>query len=57
METKAFRNKKAKLDLLVAEYAKMDRKHIALLSSAVDEGSAVANVNFATLGPALRLKI
>jgi len=57
METDAIREKKARLDILRSQFNQMDVDHMALLSSAVDAGSAVANVNFATLEPSLRLKI
>jgi len=57
METDAIREKKARLDILGSQFNQMDEDHMALLSSAVEVGSAVANVNFATMEPSLRLKI
>jgi len=42
---------------LEAELQVMEKAHTALLNSAVSAGSAVANVNLATLDPAMRSKI
>lgn len=57
METDAIRSLKTKLDILSGEVDKLDAEHIALLSSAVEAGSAVANVNFATIDPSIRFRI
>ncbi len=56
-DTDAIREKKEKLNMLKAELKEMDKKHTALLNSAVSAGSAVAAVNLATLAPELRSKI
>mmetsp|Transcript_6672 Transcript_6672/g.18620 ORF Transcript_6672/g.18620 Transcript_6672/m.18620 type:complete len:747 (+) Transcript_6672:100-2340(+) len=57
VETDEIREKKAKLDELQKELRTMTKEHRALLNSAVDAGSAVANVNLASLDPVLRSKI
>lgn len=57
METDAIRDKKAALDALLILYDKLEAEHMALLSSAVDAGSAVAEVKLATVEPSLRSKI
>ncbi len=57
VETEAIREKKERVDVLKAELDVMEKKHTALLNSAVSAGSAVANVNFALLEPELRSKI
>jgi len=56
-ETPMIKGKKLRLDKLQEELEVIDAKHTALLNSAVIAGSAVANVNFATLQPELRAKI
>jgi len=56
-DTEEILEKKAKLDSLKAELKEMDQTHKVLLNSAVSAGSAVANVNLASLDPELRLKI
>ncbi len=53
-ETDAIREKKMKLEMLTEELHNMEKKHTALLNSAVTAGSAVANVNLALLEPELR---
>jgi len=57
METDAIRSLKAKLDTLSAELQGLDVEHTKLLSSAVEAGSAVASVNFATIDPSIRFMI
>ena len=56
-ETDAIREKKLKLDMLQNELNEMEKKHTALLNSAVTAGSAVANVNLALVKPELRSMI
>jgi len=56
-ETPMIKEKKLRLDKLQEELEVIDAEHTALLNSAVTAGSAVANVNFATLQPELRAKI
>ena len=57
VETDEIREKKTKLDELQKELRVMTKEHRALLNSAVDAGSAVANVNLASLDPVLRSEI
>ena len=57
VETDEIREKKTKLDELQKELRAMTKEHRALLNSAVDAGSAVANVNLASLDPVLRSQI
>jgi len=57
VETEEIREKKTKLDELQKELRAMTKEHRALLNSAVDAGSAVANVNLASLDPVLRSEI
>ena len=57
VETDEIREKKTKLDELQKELRAMTKEHRALLNSAVDAGSAVANVNLASLDPVLRSEI
>jgi len=57
VETEEIRAKKLKRDELQKELRAMTAEHRALLNSAVDAGSAVANVNLASLDPALRSEI
>jgi len=56
-ETAEISEKKAMLESLLAELKEMEKKHTALLNSAVSAGSAVANVNLARLDPQLRSHI
>eukprot|EP00979_Chaetoceros_neogracilis_P004969 scaffold846_cov205-Chaetoceros_neogracile.AAC.4 len=56
-DTPEIKEKKEKLEILEAELQVMEKSHTALLNSAVSAGSAVANVNLATLDPAMRSKI
>ncbi len=56
-ESEAILEKKMKLDTLINELKDMEKKHTALLNSAVTAGSAVANVNLALVEPALRSTI
>jgi hypothetical protein len=57
VETEEIKEKKAKLEELQIELKKMEKDHTALLNSAVSAGSAVANVNLASLDAKLRSKI
>jgi len=57
IETEAIKQMKAKLDSLTQQLKNMEKDHKALLISAVSEGSAVANINLATIDPSLRAKI
>lgn len=57
VETDAIRKEKALLDDLQEDLKKTQVENTALLNSAVAAGSAVANVNFASLEPSLRAKI
>jgi hypothetical protein len=57
VETKEIKEKKARLEILEDELKEMDKIHTALLNSAVSAGSAVANVNLASLDPKMRSKI
>ena len=57
IETDAIKYMKAELDSLTAELSTMEKDHKALLISAVSEGSAVANINLATIDPSLRAQI
>mmetsp|Transcript_21237 Transcript_21237/g.43613 ORF Transcript_21237/g.43613 Transcript_21237/m.43613 type:complete len:724 (+) Transcript_21237:279-2450(+) len=57
VETEAIREKRNRLDVLKAELNTMEIEHTKLLNSAISAGQAVANVNFATINPALRMKI
>mmetsp|Transcript_37462 Transcript_37462/g.89755 ORF Transcript_37462/g.89755 Transcript_37462/m.89755 type:complete len:669 (+) Transcript_37462:154-2160(+) len=56
-ETVAIREKKDQLDRLKKELNEMETEHTKLLNSALSAGQAVANVNFATIDPILRVKI
>lgn len=56
-DTDAIRRKKEEMDTLKSELHDMEKKHTALLNSAVSAGSAVANVNLALLDPELRMTI
>lgn len=56
-ETEEIRREKELLDRLESEYKAMDNEHLSLLNSAISAGQAVANINFATLDPALRRRI
>eukprot|EP00559_Dactyliosolen_fragilissimus_P005294 CAMPEP_0184862662 /NCGR_PEP_ID=MMETSP0580-20130426/7086_1 /TAXON_ID=1118495 /ORGANISM="Dactyliosolen fragilissimus" /LENGTH=771 /DNA_ID=CAMNT_0027360615 /DNA_START=23 /DNA_END=2338 /DNA_ORIENTATION=- len=57
VETDEIREKKEKLDKLKKDVKIIEGEHTALLNSAVAVGSAVANVNLATLNPELRNRI
>jgi len=57
VETEAIRQKKEYLDELRKELYAMEMEHTKLLTSAISAGQAVANVNFATINPTLRMKI
>lgn len=57
VETDAIREEKEKYDLIKEELRNMTVAHTKLLNSAVSAGSAVANINLATLQPELRAKI
>lgn len=57
IETDAIRELGDKRDSLKSELDEMEKKHTALLNSAVSAGSAVANVNLALLEPELRSTI
>lgn len=57
VDTPEIKEKKEKLEILEAELLEIEKKHTALLNSAVSAGSAVANVNLATLDPAMRSNI
>jgi len=56
-ETKEIQQAREKKVHLEAELAKLEVKHTALLNSAISAGQAVAQVNLASLEPALRNKI
>lgn len=56
-ETPVIKEKREELDILKNELAALERTHIDLLNSAISAGQAVANVNLATLEPALRNRI
>jgi hypothetical protein len=55
-ETPEIQREKEILDQLETEYKLLDKKHLALLNSAII-GKAVANINLATLAPELRREI
>ncbi|KAL7470933.1 hypothetical protein ACHAXS_011215 [Conticribra weissflogii] len=57
VETDAIREKRDRLNVLKSELNTMETEHTKLLNSAISAGQAVANVNFATINPALRMKI
>lgn len=57
VETEEIRKEKARLDGVQEDLKKTQLEHTALLNSAVAAGSAVANVNLASLEPSLRAKI
>ncbi|KAL7485052.1 hypothetical protein ACHAW6_010655 [Cyclotella cf. meneghiniana] len=57
VETEAIRQKKEYLDELNTALRIMEAEHTKLLNSAISAGQAVANVNFATINPTLRMKI
>jgi len=57
VETDAIREEKKKLDIVKNELDQIVSEHTKLLNSAVTAGSAVANVNLATLNPKLRAQI
>lgn len=57
IETAEIKEKKEKLEILETDLKEMEKQHTALLNSAVSAGSAVANVNLATLDPETRSKI
>lgn len=57
VETDAIRKERARLDDIQDDLKKTQMEHTALLNSAVAAGSAVANVNLASLEPSLRAKI
>ncbi|KAL3787356.1 hypothetical protein HJC23_004381 [Cyclotella cryptica] len=57
VETEAIRQKKEYLDQLTSALRIMEAEHTKLLNSAISAGQAVANVNFATINPTLRMKI
>jgi len=56
-ETPQIKEAREKLDDLTDELNEMESSHIALLSSAIKAGQAVANVNLASLEPAQRIEI
>jgi hypothetical protein len=56
-DTQQIKEARERLGMLSEELSQMERAHTALLSSAISAGQAVANVNLATLGPALRSNI
>lgn len=56
-ETPEIQEARAELNELTARLASMEKDHVALLSSAISAGQAVANVNLASLQPAQRMKI
>lgn len=56
-ETKEIQEKKKTLEILEKELKRMEKENTVLLNSAVSAGSAVANVNLASLNPELRSKI
>jgi hypothetical protein len=56
-DTQQIKEARERLGTLSEELSQMERAHTALLNSAIGAGQAVANVNLATLGPALRSNI
>jgi hypothetical protein len=56
-DTQQIKEARERLNTLSEELTRMEKSHTALLSSAISAGQAVANVNLATLGPALRSNI
>lgn len=56
-ETPEIIRARQRLEILTADLAKMEADYIALISSAIAPGQAVANVNLANLEPAQRSRI
>jgi hypothetical protein len=56
-DTQQIKEARERLNTLSEELTRMEKAHTALLSSAISAGQPVANVNLATLGPALRSNI
>lgn len=56
-ETEAIRMKRNQLEREKLELQRLEAENTRLLNSAISEGQAVAEVNFATIEPSLRLKI
>ena len=56
-DTQQIKEARERLNTLSEELTRMEKAHTALLSSAISAGQPVANVNLATLAPALRSNI
>jgi hypothetical protein len=56
-ETPEIQQARSELNELSARLASMEKEHVALLSSAISAGQAVANVNLASLQPSQRMQI
>jgi hypothetical protein len=56
-ETPEIQQARSDLNELSARLASMEKEHVALLSSAISAGQAVANVNLASLQPSQRMQI
>mmetsp|Transcript_28809 Transcript_28809/g.49021 ORF Transcript_28809/g.49021 Transcript_28809/m.49021 type:complete len:664 (-) Transcript_28809:113-2104(-) len=56
-DTDAIRKKRDQLEREKRELQRLEIEHTKLLNSAISAGQAVANVNFATINPSLRLQI